>query len=395
MTLKSSPNKQALWLLPDGVEELLPEEAEALERIRRQTLDLFRSWGYELVFPPLIEFLDALLVGSGSDLDLQTFKVSDPLSGRLLGIRADMTPQVARIDAHFLRRETPTRLCYVGPVLHAYSDPLERSRNPIQVGAEFYGYKGVAADIEILDLLVTLCEQLQITSIYLHVGHVALFRALVREAGLKGEEENTLFSILQRRSRPDLEAFLKTRLLPSSRWFDLLELRGGPEVLCEARQRFQGAPYEFNTALEDLEAVASAFVSRESVRLHFDLAHLRGYRYHTGIVFSAISKGGREIARGGRYDEIGRAFGRARPAVGFSADLKQLLRQTPLRWKRRRVYAPPNTDPELKETIAQLRREGWQVVQALPGMRAEPQELGCTHQLVRERQGWQVVQLEE
>lgn len=376
------------WLLPDGIEELLPQEAMRLEGLRRRLLDTCAAWGYELVFPPLIEFLDSLLTGTGHDLELQTFKLTDPATGRLLGVRADLTPQVARIDAHNLKREVPSRLCYVGTVLRAYADPLDKSRSPIQIGAELYGHAGLEADLEVIRLMLEILAQAGVLDVHLDLGHVGIYRGLARQAGLDEDDEAALFAILQRKSRPDLSQFLmqcSCREDAKTHLAALLDLNGDMEVLTRARERLADAGTQVACALDGLEQVA-VWIRRlyPALPIHFDLAELRGYRYHTGLVFSALVPGyGREIARGGRYDAIGEVFGQARPAVGFSADLKQLLRfgipaeEAPCK----RLLAPAGEDPELLETIRQLRLEGWQVVQALA--EEDARQMGCSFKLER------------
>ena len=388
------------WLLPDGIEELLPEEATRLEMLRRKLLDTCASWGYQQVVPPMIEFLDSLLTAAGHDLELQTFKLTDPLSGRLLGVRADMTPQVARIDAHNLKREQPTRLSYVGTVLRAYSDPLERSRSPVQIGAELYGYAGVEADLEVIRLMLELLAQAGVMEIHLDLGHVGIYRGLAQQAELDTESESLLFDILQRKSRPDLEAFLvqckcsgnAKRALAS-----LLSLNGSFEVLERARQVLAGTGEMVTAALDTLTEVAERLRRHYlSLPIHFDLAELRGYHYHTGLVYAAFAPGhGREIARGGRYDDIGRSFGRARPAVGFSADLKQLLQlgRKDSEGSRRRIMAPAGEDEALHEAIRQLRTEGWQVIQLLPGQPDAPLIPECDFRLELGDGGYRVISL--
>ncbi len=386
------------WLLPDGIEELLPDEAARLERLRRRLLDTCIAWGYRQVVPPLIEFLDSLLIGAGHDLELQTFKLTDPLSGRLLGVRADMTPQVARIDAHNLKSDLPTRLCYVGTVLRAYADPLQPARSPVQIGAELYGYAGPEADLEVIRLMLEVLAQAGILAVHLDLGHVGIYRGLAAQAGLDPEAEAALFAVLQRKSKPDLQQFLgQCRCDPVHRaqLAALIDLNGDFEVLDQARHQLRQAPPSVLAHLDTLTEVARRLRSlHPSLPIHFDLAELRGYHYHTGLVFAALVAGvGREIARGGRYDGIGAAFGRARAAVGFSADLKQLLRLavsaedgTP-----RRVLAPPGDDPELLEAIRRLRVEGCQVVQLLPGQRETARAMDCDWQLVRRGDKYQVI----
>jgi len=378
----------ARWLLPDGIGELLPEDASRLEALRRRLLDTCASWGYQQVVPPLIEFLDSLLTGAGHDLELQTFKLTDPLSGRLLGVRADMTPQVARIDAHNLKQEQPTRLSYVGTVLRAFTDPLEKYRSPVQLGAELYGYGGMEADLEVIRLMLEVLAQAGVLEVHLDLGHVGIYRGLAAQAGLSRESEAGLFEILQRKSRPDLEDFLAHCDCSESgkqALASLLDLNGTFEVVETAQQLLSHVGAGVSAALETLRQVAEQLRRQyRNLPIHFDLAELRGYHYHTGLVFAAFVPGhGREIARGGRYDDIGRAFGRARPAVGFSTDLKQLLRlgqcDSPPTVKR--VMAPAGEAESLLETIRQLRTEGWMVVQLFPGQADEPEKLGCHHRL--------------
>jgi ATP phosphoribosyltransferase regulatory subunit len=317
------------WILPEYVEDILPAEASRIEALRRKILDLFFGKKFELVIPPLLEYMDSLLTGAGHDLDVRTFKVVDQLSGRMMGVRADITPQVARIDAHLLNRRGVTRLCYCGSVLHTRPASPGATREPIQLGAEIYGEAGVAADLEILRLL---CEALavagraaKIGKPRLDIGHVAVFRALVRDAKLPAELEGELFEALQKKDKPGIAAL--ARRLPA-RTRDavtlLPELYGGREVLDEAERRLP-AIEPIKAALKTLRALAKAC----PIPASFDLAELRGYHYHSGVVFDAYCGGGNGaasilVARGGRYDEVGKAFGRARPATGFSIDLRSL-----------------------------------------------------------------------
>jgi len=313
------------WVLPEYVEDILPAEAMRIERLRRAILDLFFRNRFELVVPPLLEYTDSLLTGTGHDLELRTFKVVDQLSGRMLGLRADITPQVARIDAHLLNRRGVTRLCYCGSVLHTRPASPGATREPIQIGAEIYGDAGVAADLEVLRLM---CESLDAARRIVHcggaridIGHVAVFRAIVRHAEAAPELEGQLFEALQRKDVPALRE-LARRLPARTREALLLlpELYGGAEVLGQARKRLPkiGA---LEKAIRTLEALAKAC----PIPASFDLAELRGYHYHSGVVFDAYCDGvSGAVARGGRYDEVGKAFGRARPATGFSIDLRGL-----------------------------------------------------------------------
>ena len=311
------------WVLPEYIEDILPAEAMRIEKLRRRLLDLFFSKDYELVMPPLLEYTDSLLTGTGHDLELRTFKVVDQLSGRMMGVRADITPQVARIDAHLLNRKGVTRLCYCGSVLHTRPAAPGATREPIQIGAEMYGEAGVAADLEMLELL---CEALRLAGVKkarIDIGHVAVFRALIE--GLGKEREGELFEALQRKDTPALQELSRT--LPAKTREALLllpSLYGGLEVLDEAENKLPKTE-EVRRALATLRKLAKACKFPAS----FDLAELRGYHYHSGVVFDAYCGGGNgaasfPIARGGRYDEVGKAFGRARPATGFSIDLRAL-----------------------------------------------------------------------
>ena len=382
------------WLLPEGIEEILPQEAQHLETMRRRLLDLFDSWGYELVMPPLIEFLESLLTGAGHDLDLQTFKLTDQLSGRLMGVRADMTPQAARIDAHYLKRSVPVRLCYVGSVLHTRPDEFAGSRELLQLGAELFGHPGPESDIEILRLMLSALQAIGIVSPHLDLGHVGVFRQLAADAGLNGRMEADLFDALQRKARPDVDALLAGSSLTAERkamFAALTELNGGPEVLVQARSRLATANAAVRLALDNLQAVADAIVSSHpGVPLYFDLAELRGYRYYTGVVYSVYVAGhGQAVAQGGRYDGIGKAFGRERAATGFSADLRRLLKILPGNAPARAgIYAPWSQDSVLHKEVERLRAAGERVVIGLPGTAASARELGCDRELAQEKGVW-------
>jgi ATP phosphoribosyltransferase regulatory subunit len=387
------------WLLPEGVEEVLPAGAWRLELLRRRLLDLFSTWGYELVLPPFIEYLDSLLIGTGNDLDLQTFKLTDQLSGRLMGVRADMTPQVARIDAHHLKRETPTRLCYLGTVLRTRPEGHGGSRSPLQVGAELYGHGGIDSDVEVLRLMLATLHAAGLEQLYLDLGHVGIFRGLARQAALTPAQEAQLFNALQRKSRPDIAALLAGLDLNAAMrdmLLQLADLNGGEEALATARKVLAGAGPEVHAALDNLAAIAAA-VRRAlpGLPLHFDLAELRGYHYHTGAVFAAYAPGsGQALAQGGRYDDIGRVFGRARPATGFSADLKTLLAlSTATLPEVRGIFAPCADDPALTRQVDELRARGERVVCALPGQQGDAAAMGCDRQLVLRDGHWQVAAL--
>jgi ATP phosphoribosyltransferase regulatory subunit len=384
------------WLLPAGIDEILPPQAQVMERLRRELLDLYASWGYELVIPPFIDYLESLLTGTGQDLDLQTFKLTDQSSGRLLGVRADMTPQVARIDAHHLRRDTPTRLCYLGTVLHTRSDGFASTRSPMQIGAEIYGHSGIESDTEILRLIMLTLRTAGIAEVYLDLGHVGIYRGLARQAGLSPSQEHALFDALQRKAIPEIESLIAETGVggaPARMLADLAELNGS-DALVRAEQSLAAAASPVREALEYLHRLAEELGRwLPDVSIHYDLAELRGYRYKTGAVFAAFVPGwGVEVARGGRYDDIGRVFGRARPAVGFSTDLKGLLRHG------RRpeepddavgaVYAPWSADSSACEAVDRLRASGRRVIHALPGQPLDPRALGCRQRLVQRDGRW-------
>jgi ATP phosphoribosyltransferase regulatory subunit len=379
------------WVLPEYIEDILPSEALRIEGLRRRILDLFRSHGYELVMPPMLEYLESLLTGTGHDLDLRTFKLVDQLSGRLLGLRADITPQVARIDAHLLNREGVTRLCYAGSVVHAQPSGLNRSREPLQIGAEIYGHAGVESDVEIQALLVNALRVAGVLDPYLDLGHVAVFRSLMRSGEISGELESDLFRALQSKDVPTLrelvaplDAVLREALLL------LPELYGGVPILHEARRRLPNFP-EIGQALSDMETIATQLAHVVPVHC-FDLAELRGYHYHSGVVFSAYTKGHPSaVALGGRYDEVGQAFGRARPATGFSLDLRELAALAPPAAAVSPILAPhaPEDEP-LRRKVDALRAQGEVVIIDLPGHAATRAELGCQRRLVKRGGHWQI-----
>ncbi len=402
MSLDNLPSGSNRWLLPAGIEEFLPPEAERLEVLRRRLLEMFRTWGYELVVPPLIEYLESLLVGVGHDLEIDTFKLIDQETGRLMGVRADMTPQVARIDAHRLRRDVPTRLCYLDAVLHTRQSGFAHSRNPLQLGAEIYGHAGIASDIEILRLLVKALRVAGLERFHIDLGHIGIFRALCRQAGLAAEDRQVLFEILQRKARPDLEAFIDERSIASdvATMIDaLIDLNGGAGILDEARRILAGADASVHEAIDTLERMAVAVDCQQAaIGLHYDLAELRGYHYQSGIVFAAFAPGhSHEIARGGRYDEIGRLFGRPRPATGFSADLKTLLSLSPLAPPPQNGILAPAWEAgaeDLRRFVRELRARGERVVYRLPGQTGGAGEMSCDREIVLVDGVWQVVGIE-
>ena len=394
MSTADKKGARARWLLPEGIEEILPDEARRLESLRRRLLDLFASWGYELVMPPLIEYLESLLTGSGRDLDLQTFKLTDQLTGRLMGVRPDMTPQAARIDAHYLKRNAPVRLCYAGSVLRTRPDEFEDSREPLQVGAELFGHAGPEADAEILELMIEALKLADIHEAHIDLGHGGVFRALAAQAKLDADTEAELFAALQRKARNDVDTLLGECDAPANvkrMLAGLLDLSGGQDALTQARAQLKGAPATVPQALGELETVAARVARRPGMpALYFDLAELSGYHYYTGVVFSAFVPGhGRAIARGGRYDGIGKAFGRERAATGFGADLRRWLKLSatapaPLTG----ILAPDSEDPTLLQQVTDLRTQGERVVMWLPGEKSSAAELGCNRLLAKKGGRW-------
>ncbi len=380
-------------MLPEGVDELLPPEAAQAEALRRRLLDLYRTWGYELIMPPVIEYLESLLIGTGRDMDAQTFKVTDQASGWTLGVRPDITPQAARIDAHQLRREGIARLCYIGSTLRAQAEGPVGSRNAVQIGAELYGHAGVASDLEVISLMLASLRCAGLQSLHLDIGHVGIFHALVSELGLSEPQEAALFDALQRKAGDEIAAVLDEAGVEQAlaeRLSALAGLHGGVEALARAEQVLGWAGPAVAGALEQLRAVADSLQSREpGLTLHFDLGELRGYRYHTGLVFAAYTPGyGRELARGGRYDGIGQAFGRRRPATGYSADLKALLALGDEPGEPAGgVLAPWGDDPALLERVAELRAAGERVVWQLPG---DTEHHGCDRRLVAHNGTWEL-----
>lgn len=389
------------WLLPEGIEEALPESAARLERLRRRLLDVYSRWGYELVIPPLIEYLDSLLIGAGHDLELDTFKLVDQRSGRMMGLRADMTPQVARVDAHRLARPAPTRLCYVGSVVHTRPGPFGGGRSPLQVGAELYGHGGLEADVEVVELLLTTLDEARVSGpLCLDLGHVGIVRGLAAKTGIGATDEAALFEMLQRKSTPDIDAYIDRLGLDAASdamWRSLIDLHGDRTVLTRAREALAAAGPDVLAAIDYLERIGDRLAEcHPDLQLHFDLAELRGYHYHTGVVFAVFVPGeGEELARGGRYDGIGEAFGRARPATGFSTDLRRLvaLGSEALPGGPGPIAAPADDDPVLATRIRELRSAGERVIAMLPGQEGGPAELGCDRQLVRREGNWTVEEL--
>ena len=381
------------WVLPDHIQDALPSDAHQLEALRRRLLDAFRVRGYQLVMPPLLEYLDSLTTGAGRDLALRTFTLVDQLSGRTMGVRADMTPQVTRIDAHLLNRQGVSRLCYCGSVLHTLPSTLTATREPLQLGAELYGHAGIEADVEILRLLAEVLRLAEVPASRIDIGHVGIFHALAARAGLVPGREEELFGLLQAKDVPELRRVLANVAEPArSALLALPELYGGPDVLDEAAARLpQDA--EITALLDELRQLAAALAD---LPVSFDLADLRGYHYHSGVVFAAYGADSpAALALGGRYDRVGKAFGRARPAVGFSLDLRELVWRLPTSTAMAgAVLAPLDGDAALAEEVAVLRARGEIVVTALPGHDGTWNEAGCDRQLVKRGDRWAVVSLQ-
>jgi len=357
------------WQLPQAVEEVLPEQASAMEALRRDLLDLYRSWGYELVFPPLLEYSDSLLTGLGADLDLLTFKLTDQLTGRTLGIRADITPQVARIDAHSYLKEGVSRLCYAGTTLHTRPKSLMASRCPVQIGAELYGDNSPEADIEIIGLMIDTLREAGVGQMTIDIGHVGVYRAVFQALDLT--DDQALFDALQRKSAPDLSSALQGRPEADAQTIRaLMNLHGDRSVLNQARELLGDLAPNALDAIDEIDVVLDALEAEgDGIDWYVDLSELRGLNYHTGLVFAAYAKGvGRALANGGRYDDIGEIFGRARAATGFAADLKTLLAEgKALDLGLTAISAPADRCPELAKKIKELRCQGEVVITALNG----------------------------
>lgn len=388
-----NPNNR--WLLPEGIDEILPPQAAKLELLRRQLLDMYSKWGYEQVFPPLVEYLESLLTGAGNDLSLQTFKLTDQLNGRMMGVRADITPQVARIDARQGARGT-ARLCYVGDVLHTKPASLLDARSLMQIGVELFGHDGIGADVEVIRLMLDSVHQAGVRAPHIDLGHVAIYRTLVNAAAFDQAADKQLRDILQRKAVPELEQFVAQQNLDSELGETLLALpgmAGDRAALHDACEYLAGYP-EAIGAINDLEKIADYLEANyPDATLYFDLSELRGYNYHTGMVFSTYVAGkGQAIANGGRYDHAGKVFGEARPATGFSADLVQLMRYSESALGRPKVFAPAAMDlptaqrKGLDEQIQKLRGNGRVVITGF--LDDTPEAFGCSEQLVFQAGGW-------
>lgn len=376
------------WVLPDHIADVLPSEARHIEELRRLYLDTARGYGYELVMPPLLEYLESLLSGTGRALDLQTFKLVDQLSGRTLGLRADTTPQVARIDAHLLNRAGVTRLCYCGPVLHTRPDRPFATREPLQFGAEIYGHAGIEADLEVLHLALDSLKAVSIPHFTVDLSDARIVPALLNGVSLTTEARDALHSALAAKDASGVQAL--TQDLPANvrtALIALVGMYGDASVLAQAETAFAAWPVVMK-ALAELRQIAADL---SDITLTFDLADLRGYAYYSGVRFAIYVPGASDaLVRGGRYDEVGAVFGRKRPAVGFSLDLKELVSVVPERDLKAAIRAPWGTVKGLREVIATLRANGETVVCVLPGHESEVDEFNCDRELIEVAGQWAV-----
>jgi len=379
------------WLLPEYIEDVLPAEAAQIESLRRSLLDLLDVHGYQLVMPPLLEYLESLITGVGHDLDLATFKVVDQLTGRLMGVRADITPQAARIDAHMLNNQGVTRLCYAGSVLRTSPDGLAQTRQPMQLGAELFGHAGIEADIDIQRLMVKTLQAAGVNALQIDFSHVGIFDSLMSKVQAIDVLKQSVYQALQSKDQTEVKSL--------TRDFDaetrqalcrLTELNGDASILTVAAKDLPKTP-EITSALNDLTQVAKDLADL-GVGLSFDLAELRGYHYHSGMVFAAYAQGcSGPLAFGGRYDEVGQAFGRARAATGFSLDLRGLVKALPALKVKKAILAPYGNEASLINKINSLRASGEKVVQELPGNDVHIAELNCDRKLVNQAGQWQLV----
>ena len=380
------------WLLPEHIADVLPSQARRIEELRRELLDMARTYGCELVMPPMLEHLDSLLSGTGQALDLKTFKLVDQLSGRSLGLRADTTPQVARIDAHLLNRAGVTRLCYCGPVLHTRAEGLTATREPLQFGVEIYGHAGLEADLEAQELAIDAMQRAGLTQLVLDLGDARLVRGVLGDHALSEDRLNALVAAMAAKDAAGVAAF--SQELPDdvvTALQTLLRLYGGVEVLADARRALP-ANALVTAALDDLEwLIRHLRAAYPDVRIGVDLADLPGFGYYSGVRFALYAVGGTDaVLRGGRYDEVGAVFGRRRPAVGFSLDLKTLVTLVPATPLRAAVRAPWGEDASLRQAVRALREQGETVVCVLPGHEHEADEFDCDRELVREHTDWVV-----
>ena len=381
------------WLLPENIADVLPSEARKIEDLRRLMLDNFRRFGYELVMPPLLEYIESLLTGAGQDMDLRTFKLVDQLSGRTMGVRADMTTQVARIDAHLLNRASVTRLCYAGSVLLTRPLGNHGTREPLQLGAEIYGHAGLEADAEIQELVLSTLALANISTVRLDLCHVGVLRALIDSDPTVRRYETELFALLESKDLPALKQLVRQFAPTTAEALLALPNLYGDLSIIEKARRVLPALAGISTALDELEHLGR-LVGEANVTI--DLADMRGYHYHSGVMFSAYVAGlPNAVARGGRYDHVGEAFGRARPATGFSLDLRELARLLPSAERKNAIRAPWSQDKILKELIRDLRSQGETVIQSLPGHDNEQDEFDCNRAIVFEAGKWILITVQK
>ncbi len=368
------------WLLPENVADVLPSEARKTEELRRALLDNFRRYGYELVSPPMMEYLESLMPVPDADLDLRMLKMVDQLSGRTMGLRADMTTQVARIDAHLLNRASVTRLCYAGTVLHSRPSGFHATREPLQIGAELYGHAGLEADIEIQSLALQSLKLAGLTDVTLDLSHAGILHAIIDGDAAAVGHRTALVSLLRAKDLPGLRELAAAFSAPvRDAVLALTSLNGDAGLLAEARARLPAAP-AIAAALEELGALAGAAAG---VNVNIDLADLSGYQYESGVIFALYVPGlPNALARGGRYDHVGEAFGRARAATGFSMDLREIARLLPSAAPASAIRAPWGQAPALLALIAELRAKGEIVIQSLPGHEHEQQEFDCDREII-------------
>ncbi len=381
------------WILPDGINEVLAPNGWRLEQLRRNVLDMYQAWGYELVIPPIVEHLDSLLTGTGKQLNLQTFKMTDLVSGRLIGLRADITPQIARIDAS-QNHDSPSRYCYVGTVLHTRAFDFNGVRDPLQVGVELFGHKGLTSDLEIISLMLKTLELANVNSITLDLGHIGIVKSLLKSENLSESTSDSLFSAINRKSSQEIEMICDEFKLDTKK--QLLELINcnGEQSIIKDYLSTNSLTASINDKIKHLLALGSKIESNfPNVNIVYDLAELKGYQYHTGVIFSAyVNSMGKEIARGGRYDEIGKAFGKYRPATGFSTDLKTLMDFYAPQLTAKKVIAPDDSNEDLKQFIKQLREQGEQVVQSFAGSLSAKSKSEFTHSIQLINNQWQLIE---
>jgi ATP phosphoribosyltransferase regulatory subunit len=382
------------WLLPENIADVLPFEARKVEELRRAMLDVFQGYGYELVIPPMLEFRESLLTGTGGDLDLQMFKLVDQLSGRTMGIRADMTPQVARIDAHLLNRSGVTRLCYSGTTLQTRVIPGSDSREQLQVGAEIFGHSGWEADLEVMSLMLEVLSLADLGLITLDISHAGLVSELISGITLDVDSKNELYLALQSKDITSLELLTKGWDSQSRKSvLSLLDLSGEAFSVLDLAAKILPSSKVISGYLEDLRRISESLAgSVIKPRINIDLADLRGYQYHTGLMCAAyVEHLPVAIARGGRYDQVGKAFGRSRPATGFSLDIISVARLSKRDARKYAVLAPWSNDLTLLEAIKDLRKSGEVVIQLLPGHEQDAQEFQCDRELINSSGSWKVV----